>query len=779
MRKRAVFFRSIRLFGLTGCLAALMGCFPVRPYPPVDVAPTAERHFIEGREFYRREDFEGAMKALRAAIAQCPRYVEAHRLYQDASVAVRRIEPLVDEYEDLRDTHPRDPLYRYLYGRLQISDKDQEHEFDKALSLERNFPWAWYGLASVAHRRQKFWQAEQYYKHTVTTSDGRLAEPMIGLGKIYGLRGEYDRAEKILKKAAAMDPSDPLPHLVLSVICRNQRKHDLAVAECERAIEKMPNCRPACTMLRDMIEKHPASARSEAVRTCLQGALESFPDHPDLLATLGLVEMLADRDDSALARFEKARANGLGPADYANPMRLLYVRKGRYDEALRIWREKVPPELTDCPGNVAADRYQTLSCATAEAAQHPEDSQRAFALAQAYARAGWLDEAETLAERLASRTAAAAPLFDRVKQHIDLCRKIEQFFREDYVRFQTRHRHRSVQKVLREIERLASETTGRAFEGTTKTTDYPLLGEVAGCEYPQRLDLMKYFDEFNQLLVIGKPSGSSPVECGLMTVVSRQPERQSLLWGATIRSDRVLVDGLQVTGYHETIEDRRTGGQAIDGFFYTDINAVWRWCCDDIRGVERLWRGPMPARELPPCLIDRMSSQPTRLIEQVYRDECKANRMDYFLKAIDLVDCHELGHVVDAQTHLPISKYFFRDLFLVVQCGFSPENVLAFTERNAELTALAHARSPRLVLGSMMRFIESGFDDSPHSRGYRTIIERMVEDIFHRPHAYTGIDVNRRIIDQVTALSPSEIRPFALRLAEEWKIPHRASEAAR
>ncbi|NOZ22955.1 MAG: tetratricopeptide repeat protein [Planctomycetes bacterium] len=764
---------------LAGCLAALTGCFPVRPYLPVEVTPRAEQHFIAGRKLYRREDFEGAMKEFRAAIAQCPRYAEAHRFYQDASVAVRRIEPLVDEYEDLCNAHPRDPLYRYLYGRLQITDKAQKREFNRALASEWSFPWAWYGLGSVAHHQRRPWQAEQYYKRAVTASDGRLTEPMIGLGKIYGLTGRYEEARKVLARAAKVDPADPLPHLVLAVLYRNQRRYGLAIAECERAIEKMPGCRSACNMLRDIIEKHPAAARGDAVRTCLQSALKSFPGHPDLLATLGLVEMTAGNDDAALAHFKKARANGLCPADYANPMRLLYVRKGDYDRALAVWREKVPEELTDCPGNVAADRYAALSHATTDAMQHRSNPTSALALARAYARAGWVDEAAAIAERLAPALDAAVPIRDRVKRHIDLCKRIEQLFRKDYVRFQTKQRYCSVKKVLGEIEDLASEATGLTLEGTTKTTHYPFLGSVTGHKYPQRSKLMKYFDEFNQLLIIGKPSGSAPVECGLMTVVSRQPHRKSLLWGAPVRSDRVLVDGLQVTGYHETVESRRTGGQAIDGFFYTNVNAIWRWCCDDIRVLDRLWRGPMPDRKRPPCLIDRMSGEPTRLTERVYREECKGDRRTYFLKAIDLVDCHELGHVVDAQTHLPISKHFFRDLFLIVDCGFSPVKVLAFTEGNAELTALAHARSPRLVLASLTKYLESGFDDSPHSRGYRKILEWLVSDIHRRPYAYREIDANRRIVDQLTALPSSKIRSLARRLAEKWRLPQRVRETGR
>ena len=144
-----------------------------------------------------------------------------------------------------------------------------------------------------------------------------------------------------------------------------------------------------------------------------------------------------------------------------------------------------------------------------------------------------------------------------------------------------------------------------------------------------------------------------------------------------------------------------------------------------------------------------------------------------------MVDSHELGHVADAQTHLPISKHLFRNLLLAVECGFAPEDVMAYTERNAELTALAHAQSPRLVLGSMTGFLESGFDGSPHSKGYREIIEGIVADIHHRSHAYPEIDTSRRIIDQLTALPSPKIRSLARRLAEEWGIAERVRKAAR
>ena len=769
---------------LAVAVGLLAGCASQRPVPEPPPSEPAKALFRAAKACHRREDYRAAIEKLQAAIADSPRYVMAHRLYQDTSFCIRRIAPLVRQYEALRDRHRHDPLYRYLYGRLQITARGQEREFRKARNADRRFAWAWNGLATVAHQRRKLWDAERYYKKAIGLSGGRIVAPMIGLGKLYGLKGRYDKAHKVLRQVTDVDPTDPVPHVVVAVIHRDRRKYSSALMACERAIGIQSTYRPALRMYRRLAPRHAGAADLVRGRKCLRSARAQSPDDPEVLGTLALVEMLLGEEQAALMDFEKARAGGLCPVDYAGAVRLLHVRKGDYARGLAIWHEKVPEQLIEAPGNVAADRYRDLTRATARVDRSPRDTGELLALARAYLRVGWIKEAVAVVGRVreqAPALEAAAELHDELTRHMDLCDQIEQIFRRDYVRFQTRRRYRSLEEVLREVEQIAAIRTGRDFARKTKCVEYPFMGRITEHVHPPRSDLMRYFDRFGQMLIMGKPCGRAPVECVLMTVVSRQPDRQTKLWGVAVPNERVLAEDLKVTGYRDTLQHRRTGGQTFADFFYTNIDAVWEWCSSDVRLFRELWRpdAPPPAADLPPLLIDRMSAESTRLLNLAYSREAGEDRARYFLLALNLVDCHEMGHVADAHTHLPLGKFLLRDVLLGVRCGFSFLRVLAYTERNAELTALVHAESPRLVLGATTRFLETGFDRSPHALGYRRIIERLVEEIERHPEAYPEIDTTTRIVDQLTELPPEKIRSLGRALGEKWHIPQRVRELSK
>ena len=447
--------------------------------------------------------------------------------------------------------------------------------------------------------------------------------------------------------------------------------------------------------------------------------------------------------------------------------------------------DKAPENLVSSPGNTALPRFQKMAAATPEAEKAPNNPAAQIELARAYEGAGWLDEAALqydVALSLAPENPEPAAGRDRIKRHQEFCRRIRALFDENYFRSASGKSTLGMSETVLKIHRLAAEVLHSPIEGKTRILDYTFLGQVTDFHFPPASGLQKYFWQFNQFFAVGHAIGE-PVQCVLMNVISWEPNRQASLWGRPLVHDRIVAENAGVRGLDEVISDVHIGGQTVDRIYYVDIDHVWESVAGSLQMRRKLGeRIKAAAEEKPspgePLKIPYRSCVPEILRWEALPDTGRADdlRRRLFQDTMASIDAHELGHVLDALSYVPVGAHWPDDLFLFVKHGFSPQNLLAMTERNAQVTALAHAPEPRLTLAGTVVYAARDTELTVHARGYCELLQGFVRCIAEHPQEYAEMDPGQRLLDQVPSLSGEEIRRIAEAVARQYGLPQRASK---
>jgi hypothetical protein len=121
-----------------------------------------------------------------------------------------------------------------------------------------------------------------------------------------------------------------------------------------------------------------------------------------------------------------------------------------------------------------------------------------------------------------------------------------------------------------------------------------------------------------------------------------------------------------------------------------------------------------------------------------------------------------------------VGSHLLADAALLVQNGFSSRAVMAMTERNAQLAALAHVPEPRFALAGALAYAARDTELTEHARGYLDFVEKWVRYIGDNPQQYPQMDARARLLDQFPRLQPEQIHELALTVAREYGLPQRA-----
>jgi hypothetical protein len=131
------------------------------------------------------------------------------------------------------------------------------------------------------------------------------------------------------------------------------------------------------------------------------------------------------------------------------------------------------------------------------------------------------------------------------------------------------------------------------------------------------------------------------------------------------------------------------------------------------------------------------------------------------------VGVHEDAHLVDAERHLPVGRHAFRNLGLALRHGFRATEILAFLERNAQLTAIAEGPAPRAALAGCCAMLGH---PGVHAKGYREIVQGVVDEIHAAPGRYPEIDPTRVIVQQLHRLPEPKVRALGRLLLDRWGL---------
>ena len=272
--------------------------------------------------------------------------------------------------------------------------------------------------------------------------------------------------------------------------------------------------------------------------------------------------------------------------------------------------------------------------------------------------------------------------------------------------------------------------------------------------------LVREFARYGLLLLLGRRNDGPPE--ALIAEISRRDALGPIeSRGTTVVREAVWTRARHLSGYLEWAGQGDVAGLALMRFLVIDEDAIARWEGDIRRVRKRLapYRARILGQEAVRADDPASIEDPAGVAERL--------KLVGDLAVAEEVRIHEEAHLVDAALHLPIGDHLFRNLGLAISSGFSPQNVLAFFERNAQLTAIADGPAPRSALATCCATLGGR---GPHAQGYAEIIEGMVRAIAKAPQDYPEIDTERVIVQQLHRLPAAKVRALAKQLMQRWGV---------
>ena len=221
------------------CLLLCAGCgggAKSWPEPPPDV-----QQVIRAQGLLRLGAPAQALEAIETFIGEHPDDVWAHRVAQDAMLALGRRDEVLERYGNLRTEQPESAAMAYLMGRILLPDTDAARpQFEASKRLDPTFPWAIVGLSRLEVIRGDMFRAIQLQTEELdalprdpdlwmnlgflcldlqllrdsqkafrNSLDARPWDPRTlgGLGQALGQLGQDQEAELFLRRALTNDPS--------------------------------------------------------------------------------------------------------------------------------------------------------------------------------------------------------------------------------------------------------------------------------------------------------------------------------------------------------------------------------------------------------------------------------------------------------------------------------------------------------------------------------------------------------------------------------------------
>ncbi len=270
-------------------------------------------------------DLKSKIEIVKEFLKKAPKNVLIHRTYQDL---MKTYDPdkLYQEYENLFRKNPDNPLYIYLYGRIQKKSEDAKSYFEKVIERDKNFYWGYIGLS-------------YYYINEAKPPD-------------------YSKAEELLKKAISIDNSQPEAFLNLHSIYTMQRRYELADTLSDILMKMSPDDDGIFLI---SVNRFIRTGERDRMISAVENRIKEKGDRPNLLLFLGNAYFEKGNIEKTIELFEKFvnlyPKNSYTPTLLYN-LSVLYSRKfdknktllylkRAFEEGypLRGWIENHPPFL--------------------------------------------------------------------------------------------------------------------------------------------------------------------------------------------------------------------------------------------------------------------------------------------------------------------------------------------------------------------------------------------------------------------------------------------------
>lgn len=150
-------------------IAIFLFQFPFSLAQPKKDLSTAQSYYQEGEKFWKLNKLEEAQGQFKKAIAADINFTPAHRSYIDLTLGMAdesRIE-LQKEYEALLKDYPHNPVIHYSLGKIYEDDAEREKAFQKAIDLDPNYPWGYFGMAYIHTQKKEVDKAISCYEKAI------------------------------------------------------------------------------------------------------------------------------------------------------------------------------------------------------------------------------------------------------------------------------------------------------------------------------------------------------------------------------------------------------------------------------------------------------------------------------------------------------------------------------------------------------------------------------------------------------------------------------------
>jgi predicted Zn-dependent protease len=749
---------------LSGCV----GSGPARP--PALIPAHAWQELAAARGLADDGESERAEQKLRELVRAHPRFISAHRAWQNALLADHRRGELLAIYGDLLDGDPQDPERWYLLGRIQTSAAAQRSAFGRALALDPQSPWPRFGQAMLDHGSGAGGSAREALEQLCETAPGI---PDFELGRIRASLGDAAALARVapLAEGALLDETWDVERLLLLAECR----------------ERSGRSRDALELVGRLFARAP---RNESVARNLLKRLEAG----GTVADAGwLARELALVSESPLPALVLARCHAL-QGDAAAAL-AAWGRAPALDARTRELRRILLNVIGEpCRALEAeTDRFSALVELGADVRAHAAARRDAEAL-EARSRNGGVDataERVALARSLLSlgRVQEAAIILRPTRTSDDPSAAALRLRLEQQRHVEAELKVLSIENYRRELERAGTgagltELLAAIDAALSRTPIVPPIAPAPRRRFwplgelvePDATGLPSWFGEGGQLLVAGQRRGH-PAELFLAPVMATGvagPQDARLHW----------IEGAAIPGWLEH-QGARFAGAALDRFAWIDVAAVEDQV-DEMLGFEARFAGRRerlyadPVQSAADRSTRRSIDEPgelaakltMRALDAIRHQAPSGGRRAVLVAALDAVLIHETAHLADAAQFLPLWKNGWSVLPRAAALGFSPRRIEEWLELRAQCAALAAARNPWLPLCDCAMALSGGGRDglTPHGDGYRELLAGLVAVIDDSPEDFSELDFSRVLLQQLDRLSEAKVRLAARRLAADLDL---------
>lgn len=364
--------------------------------------------------------------ALRAVLRRAnqlePDWIPPLRLADDLALQQWLGPELLEERRDGLRAMPEDPVQQYLTGRLEGPSGSQRFEF--AADLDPASAWASHGRAWTAGQFADFRGAAKLEREAVQLSRDAWESAFfrVSLARYLRLAREYDAAVEVMLEPSArigLSQADRAWfELETALVQIAQPNFDVMRAGYRRGIDLLRHA--------DLPEADLTRLATALAGSLLAGDLESRELQLALAARRSEVrdrlraQLLVSRSGGPLSL---AMAEHWAAPESSELPRGLYFYAERFSDGVNAWLAQCPPQVLQSDGMPKDERLRRVveSARAADGASGPARAARLIELGDAFVRAGWFNEAATVADALAAHDLDAALALNDRSIAGDLC----------------------------------------------------------------------------------------------------------------------------------------------------------------------------------------------------------------------------------------------------------------------------------------------------------------------------------------------------------------------